>query len=207
MSACTCISIVTSAARCAVVGALLLHGCGSDEDDDDDHDEAGAQESDAGSERSAVTEPSADLTGDGCLNSADRRLLTENWPTVQERAAMCTTITCIRFISDPRSDAAFECFVQCMDSGLRADLDGDSLSEACLPCTGQTALCSLSEEEDGEPACSQVCLPDPMSVDCNRCLCSSHPNGVAPGRAGDCAIDAFADCAGFRPTRAEVGCD
>jgi hypothetical protein len=36
------------------------------------------------------------------------------------------------------------------------------------------------------------------------CLCAKHVTDA--GVAGNCLQDAFAECAGFRPTAAQVGC-
>jgi len=129
-----------------------------------------------------------------CNNASDRCYLQTNQPTVRHEAGACaTSAACLAFISTPDDPAAVKCVTDCLTPKLN-----NALSVACEECSQKVAAC-------GARNCAAQCVSAPDSAECTTCLCTTH-SGELGGKGGNCLQDVFGDCAGFRPTDAQVGC-
>lgn len=129
-----------------------------------------------------------------CNNKDDRCYLETHQAEVRQAGGACATSTaCLAYISTPDDPAAVKCVTDCMTPKL-----ANALSVACEECSQKVAAC-------GARHCVAECVSAPDSAECTTCLCKSYA-GELGGKGGNCLIDVFADCAGFAPTAAMVGC-
>lgn len=141
-----------------------------------------------------------------CNNAADRCYLESHQADVRAVGGSCAVPGCLQFISDPYGADAINCVVSCLVPGLKTKT-GATVSNSCAECAGATVAC-------GATFCAAQCAGSvgtsngPDSAGCTACLCAQHTAGDAGGHpfSGNCLQDAFAECAGFRPTNAQVGC-
>lgn len=141
----------------------------------------------------------------GCNNPADRCYLQAHTADARKWGGFCATQPapdgCIGFISDPTSADAVACYTDCLHKQLTANT-GSAVSDSCALCEDAVVLC-------GAKFCINECAgltpgTGPDTVGCTKCLCATHTDDA--GVSGNCLQDAFAECAGFRPTDAQVGC-
>lgn len=146
--------------------------------------------------------PVTTYPGQACNNEADRCWLQPNNAVTRQNGGACATGTppqgCINFIATPDSPDAQQCFVDCLKPKLVA-ATGSSPSDACLLCSQKVVVC-------GATYCLAECAAAPDSAACSACLCANHSSDAGVDE-GNCLQDAFARCAGFRPTNEQVGCN
>jgi hypothetical protein len=141
-----------------------------------------------------------------CNNPHDKCLETTNTAKVRSISGMCATgkmlgpsgDNCAKYVGDPSGPEAVKCFSDCVKPATTSTL-GDTLSDACWSCPDEVVVC-------GAKYCVLQCINDSLSPACTECLCAQHPDAVAPGKAGNCLQDVFAQCTGYRPTAEAVGC-
>jgi hypothetical protein len=97
----------------------------------------------------------------------------------------------------PETDMAKQCFLDCFQKQLMMQTGG-MLSDACAACSDAVVVC-------GAKNCLSDCVNDPMSSGCFMCLCKAH-DAMDTTPAGSCLVDVYAQCAGFSPPPAIVGC-
>jgi hypothetical protein len=133
-----------------------------------------------------------------CDNAADRCFLLAHQPDVTKFGGQCAVSpACIGNASDPTSPAAVQCIQTCIDPKLQ-QADQGKLSTSCDNCVAAVVAC-------GAKYCLNECITDPSSAPCVACLCKNHTTDAGTD-VGNCMQDAFAQCAGFRPTDAQVAC-
>ncbi len=143
-------------------------------------------------------------TSKSCDNAADRCLLEAHEADVRKVGGACATTAppagCLTAdnLNNPYSAAAVQCFQDCFARELPKTSAGATTSAAC-------SLCSYAVVQCGAQFCKAECLSDPNATGCTQCLCATHTPD-AGGPSGNCLQDAFARCAGFRPTNAQIGC-
>lgn len=140
-----------------------------------------------------------------CNNAADRCYMLAHEADVRAVGGDCAVNSCIQFIGTPYSTDAVNCEVQCLVPGLQTKTGG-TISSACAECSAAVVAC-------GATFCAAKCAGSPGSSNgpdsqgCTDCLCATHIGDAGgTGFSGNCLQDAFAQCAGFRPTNAQVGC-
>jgi hypothetical protein len=137
------------------------------------------------------------LMGTGCNNVTDRCFFEDHASQAYSLGSKCATSDCLMYALQPETDMAKQCFLDCFKKQMMMQT-GSAPSDACAACSDAVVVC-------GAKNCLSDCINDPMSSGCFECLCKAH-DAMDTTPAGSCLVDVFAQCAGFSPPPALVGC-
>jgi hypothetical protein len=151
-----------------------------------------------------TTDPT--LAMNACNNAHDKCLDTSNTMMIRSISGKCAVGSimgaknenCLKYSGDPTTPAAVACFDDCAKTQLTKAL-GDTLSDACLACPDAVVTC-------GAKFCLNDCIQDPLAPGCTACLCQTHPDALGTGKPGNCLMDVYAQCTGYKVTADAVGC-
>jgi lysophospholipase L1-like esterase len=151
-----------------------------------------------------TTDPT--LAMNACNNAHDKCLDTSNTAMIRSISGKCATggimgaknENCLKYSGDPSTPAAVACFDDCAKTQLTKAL-GDTLSDACLACPDAVVTC-------GAKFCLIDCIQDPLAPGCTACLCQTHDDALGTGKPGNCLMDVFSQCSGYKVTADAVGC-
>jgi hypothetical protein len=135
-----------------------------------------------------------------CTATSDECTLATSWAALLDATNRCAMTPppngCLSaaFLQDPTLPEGLQCMHDCLTSVAPAA----PVTPACSPCLVAVTTCSAQY-------CINDCIADPGSLACQICNCRPQ-NDAAGVPIGNCMQDAFAKCAGFRPSESFVGC-
>jgi hypothetical protein len=136
-----------------------------------------------------------------CNNAADRCYSRANHTAIIAASGQCATGDCLSQAIDLGSGTEkpddYACFATCIPKKLM-EMTGGSISADCSRCPAAVSAC-------GARNCLALCIQNAADPACIQCLCENHPMELN-NAGGSCIIDVYANCAGYAPTPAEVGC-